>query len=90
MINPYRRIFWVFPSLYACAVWFEMFDLRGMISSNILLTQPEGVSGLRVVDLASLKFPMQDLDANAALSSSYAHPSPPMPGYVPLTASHVV
>jgi len=68
MSDPYRRIFWVFPSLYACAVWFEMFDLRAIISADVLLPQPEGASGLGVVDLASLKLPIQDLNANAVFS----------------------
>ena len=58
--------FWVFPSLYACTVWFEMFDLRAIISADVLLPYPEGVSGLGVVDLASLKLPMGDLNTNAA------------------------
>jgi len=41
------------------------------------LSQLEGVCGIGVVDLASLKLPVQGLNANAAFSSSYAPPGPP-------------
>ena len=63
-------------------------NLRAVISTDVLLPQLGGVSGLGVVHLASLNHPMQDLYANAAFLSSYAPPSPPMPGYVPSTISH--
>ena len=49
-----------------------MFDLRAVISTGVFSPQLEGVCGLGVVDLAHLKLPMQELNANAASSSSYA------------------
>jgi len=56
-----------------------VFDLRAVISTEVLFTTTRGCMRLRSGRYSPLKLPMQEHNAKAAFSSSYAPPAPLSP-----------
>jgi len=67
-----------------------MFDLSAVSSIDVLLPYPEGVSGLGVVDLASLTLQWETSTRRQPSHPSYVRPTPLLPGHALVTAYHVM